>query len=538
MKNRIYIQDWLKFKPYNNHSITDNYYLKLSNDIKNTMINRPEFLNIQSNLKEEEVNNLFCFLVSYFEDIISDTKLWSSFVSIHKRLYKKELPFFELDDYYEDEINNQDIRFLIWYFINTTQKDKFILPFNSFITDVADIIYDIFDNAWDDSPVNSHLKTFYQIDSSVYDYYDARKLMDIVLFQSYLFYFDTSAEIRETETEIIQKGNNKEHLLSILRENRDTNLHNLHSRLLALNSKEWTSAIIKDNKSLSDDILNISQRISGYFFYKGQDNKDIFLEHIASSKKFNITKKSFDYSANLTEEDSIMFMGIARWKYEWWFSGVQFNQDFNADLILDEKNSIESRMSVNFLDHQTEDMYELLKSQQEAFLEFNNNQEIAFIQSNKIDEFLKNFTSYYNSTLKLSKKEIEESKKRRINDGFFGSDSEMTDFSEEEEFSIVFFNPKSGCEIVYGINSAFPLPHNPTFKTEESENHLMYLFMDETISKELVMFCIEKCKSKLPYLNSLIGSLLLIDIDFLLRFWKKEKYHSKPSISFIGQKNH
>ena len=536
MKNKIYIQDWLIFKPYSNHSITDNYYLKLSNVVKNAIIERPEFQVIESFLDEDGINKLSCFLVSYYEDIISDTKLWTSFVSIHKRLYNKELPFFELDDYYEDEINPQDICLLIWYFLNTIQKNKFILPYNPFITNLADIIYDIFDKSWDDSPVNSYLKSFYQINSTDYDYYDVRKLMDIVLFQSYLSYFDTAAEIRNSENKIIQKRTNNEQLMMYLRENRDESVHNLRSRFLALSAKEWTAEILKDNKSLSDDILSISQRISGYFFYRGQDNTDIFIEHIASSKEFKITKKSFDYSSNLTEVDSVIYMGIVRWKSEWWFSGIQFTHKFDANFILDEKNSIEKRMSVNFLDHSSNETNKILETQKNVFLQFNNNQEIAFISSKNIDEFLKKFTEFYNTTLELSKKEIEESKKRLIQDGFLGKGSETIEFSKDEELVIVYFNPKSGIEIVFGVNSAFPLPHNPTFKIEESEKHLMTLFMDETISKELVMYCIEKCKSKLPYFNTLIAGLLLDDLDFLLRFWKNDKYHTKASVSYIGSK--
>lgn len=36
MKNRIYIKQWLELKPYKNPTGTDSYYLKLSNEIKNS----------------------------------------------------------------------------------------------------------------------------------------------------------------------------------------------------------------------------------------------------------------------------------------------------------------------------------------------------------------------------------------------------------------------------------------------------------------------------------------------------------------------
>jgi hypothetical protein len=61
--------------------------------------------------------------------------------------------------------------------------------------------------------------------------------------------------------------------------------------------------------------------------------------------------------------------------------------------------------------------------------------------------------------------------------------------------------------------------------------------MDESISPEIVFFCIENCKEKLPFLNSDLGKKYLDDIDFLLRFWKKENYHTKPAITFTGVKD-
>ena len=100
---------------------------------------------------------------------------------------------------------------------------------------------------------------------------------------------------------------------------------------------------------------------------------------------------------------------------------------------------------------------------------------------------------------------------------------------------MAFFNPKSGGEIALAVNSAFPLPNNPYFEEESSEDHIMRLLMDESLSIELAMYCIDNCKIELPFLNKGVGKMYLDDIDFLLRFWKKNNYHTKPSITFTGQ---
>jgi hypothetical protein len=98
----------------------------------------------------------------------------------------------------------------------------------------------------------------------------------------------------------------------------------------------------------------------------------------------------------------------------------------------------------------------------------------------------------------------------------------------------VFFNPQSGAEVALAVNSAFPDKNNPFFNSNESEDHIMRLLLAEELSKELVMYCIDNYKSALPFFNEYEGEMYLKDIDFLLRFWKKNNYHAKPSVTFTG----
>jgi hypothetical protein len=535
LKQKIYIQQWLELKPYEKQTSTDSYYLKLCNQVKQAIVTNKQSFLLQSYLNYDEIDVLACFLTSYFEDLISGTNIWNTFVKYHTELYNKQLPFYNLTEYYLQEINLQDVSFLIWYFSNTIQQEKFIAPFNEFIIETAKKIMDVFEASWEYAPENDFLKSFYTIDDNETDFYIARKLIDTILFKTYLFYPDIVLNLKNEELEIIEESEDEEFIFNYLNEHRDFTLHKTHTRLLSLKGKDWVSKILGEANSLSKDFSNISQRISGYFLYKGQDEKDVFIEHIASSKKFNLTKKSFDNFESLKEVDTILFMGIVQWRNEWWFSGVYVQTEFDADLVLDEKNSFESRMDVNFLDHQEKDMAEMLEMQFNAFKEFNNGSQIAFVESTKIDTYVKNYTEYFNETLNLSEKEIKEAKQRVRSDGFFGTENESIDFSEVAESALVFFNPKSGTEIALAVNSAFPAQNNPFFNKEESKDHIMRLLITEGMSTELAMYCIDNFKSELPFFKEQEGKTYLADIDFLLRYWKKNNYFAKPSITFTGQ---
>ena len=355
---RIYIHDWLALKPYRHQTITDSYYLKLSNEVKQTILSEKTAFVFLMYINKKEIDLLSCFLCAWFEDIISQTNIYGSFVNIHKRLYKKQLPFYNLDEYYEGEINPHDVSFLIWYFLNTVQTEKYIAPFNDFIDKTAEKIFAIFDNAWDHAPENMLLKSIYTSNENETDFYTARSLIDTILFETYLFYPDTLFRLNEQEEEIIEGCGDKKNLLAILNENRDSSLHDSHTRLLSLKGKEWAAEIIGTEHPQNPDFLIASERIRGYFFYKGQDEFNISLEHIASGKKFKLCKKSFEPFSKLKVADTIVFIGIVKWRDEWWFSGVYFQNEFNADLVLDEKNSFESRRAVDFLDHKSKETEE------------------------------------------------------------------------------------------------------------------------------------------------------------------------------------
>ena len=535
MKNRIYINQWLELKPYNNQTLTDSYYLNLANKLKK-LLYAPDAFILLMYIDKEEIDILSCFLVSYFEDIISGTNIWNTFTALHQKYYSKKLPFYITDEYFEGEINTQDIAFLIWYFLNTVQNEKFISPFNDFITNLALKVMAVLDEEYEYAPENEVLKTFYTLPETESDFYKVRSFIDNILFKTWLFYPDTALILAEQENEMMEE-NDDENLMHYLQETRDSLIHSKHTRLLSLKGKEWAANILGENHPLSADLLNMSQRIRGFFLYKGQDETDINIEHIASGKKFKLTKKSFDHSHLLISVDTIMYIGIVKWQNEWWFSGVYFQNEFNADLILNEKNSMESRMQVNFLDHKKKETKELLQQQLEAFLTFNKGSQIAFIPSVKIEEFIKNYTEYFNTTLNLSDAELEAGRKRAREDGLFGDkDKSKIDYTENAETGLVFFNPESGVEIALNFNEMLPFKNNPFFIADGDESDILHLFMSEVTSTELSMYCIKLCKSKIPYLKKGIGKKYLEDIDFLLRFWKRNNYYSKPSITYTGSK--
>ena len=63
---------------------------------------------------------LCLYTAAYFGDVVSGLGLWQAFIKTHLALDDTSLPFYTMrPDYIKDEINEEDIRFIIW---NTLEK--------------------------------------------------------------------------------------------------------------------------------------------------------------------------------------------------------------------------------------------------------------------------------------------------------------------------------------------------------------------------------------------------------------------------------
>ncbi len=536
MKKRIFIKDWQALKPYEKHSSSDVYYLELANEINQIL--HTEYKAFLIHYFEEKIIDLLAiFLVSYFEDIISETHIFPTFVKKYQELYGKKLPFYNTDEYDDDEINIQDIQFLIWYFLNTLQDEKLLYPAQPYFEIMASNVMQIFEREYEYAPENKVLQKVYELPENATDYYKVREFIQKILFDSYLFKIDTGFELTLQQLEIVEERKDDERLMHYINGFTDNFTSFTRTKLLALSGKEWGAYILGKQHPLHDSLLNISKKITGLFFYKGQDDTDVFLEHIASGKKFKLTKKSFNNYNELKETDNIIYIGIIRWKDEWWFSGSYSNLGFDANLVLNEKNSVESRKAVNFLDENTKDVKETLRIQQNAFKAINNNKQIAFMPAQEVEEFIKKFTAFYNNSLNISEKKRKEAIKSARKDGFFReiSDNKFEGFDDNFETAVVFFNPKGGVEMAFEVASSFPDKDNPFYKPENEAVEIVHLFVSKDISAELANYCIDNYQNKLIFLRTNSGKIFKNYTDFLLRFYKKEHYYSQPQVTMVGK---
>lgn len=96
----ITLQQWLSRQPYTQTTDSDRYYTQLANRVYDLVKISP----LKERLTEEATKNLCCDVVGYFADILSGTGLWATFLSYHRSLYGRTLPFFPAENYYDGEV--------------------------------------------------------------------------------------------------------------------------------------------------------------------------------------------------------------------------------------------------------------------------------------------------------------------------------------------------------------------------------------------------------------------------------------------------
>lgn len=153
---KITLLDWKRDRLHAMSYPTDAYYVKLANKLLGYI----RFSSLGKNLDEYEQARLAQTIALYFEDVISDLGLWKAFVDKHKELYGKYLPFLEIneEDYYLDEINREDVQFLIWMCRMRFREETFFNPENWAIEELTFSLYAVLDAEFEEAPINIGLK--------------------------------------------------------------------------------------------------------------------------------------------------------------------------------------------------------------------------------------------------------------------------------------------------------------------------------------------------------------------------------------------
>jgi len=190
--SKIYPKEWMAVHPYKQSAAEDLYYTDIANEVYQAC--NKNGLN-EIGMSDEQVRSISVRITAYFEDVISGLNIWHSFIQEYKRCFGKYLPFYSTgDNYFDDEVNEADVRFLLWHFSQQyfgLEHGAFINPDNSLLNIVGGEINNIFNDNWEVAPENSLFKAMFSPSTR---YQTEEDYQNVLLWMHYNSYLTVNSE--------------------------------------------------------------------------------------------------------------------------------------------------------------------------------------------------------------------------------------------------------------------------------------------------------------------------------------------------------
>lgn len=325
---KIYLKDWMKLHPYTKTDSIDQYYVRVANEI--LLILDRHLDSVDRDWREYTA----LILTGWFEDVISQTGIWQTFTGECEKCYGVRLPFYPIGvDYLPDEVNKEDICFLLWH---ATQQyfwdEQLISPESPFIMEAGARIYALLSKEYITAPENERMKEYFSnVSFSDTDFLVYRERVE---WFHYHCYFNVGAEddymnqidamLEEVDVFVDDDGLNEE-LLDKLHYDLCKNLM-LSSRcnLLSLTSPEWLTLIWKHNGVAPGPWEQVEVEKPNYYLYMLQDDEAIYACSLCGDlKKVVINKKSLnDNMLVLKSRKTVLTCRLVKFGTYWYVNGV------------------------------------------------------------------------------------------------------------------------------------------------------------------------------------------------------------------------
>ena len=277
MKNiKIYPKDWLQLHPYKQSDPTDSYYTNIANRIYGMF----EETRLAYSFQKDAAKHPSIRTAVYSEHVISAPTIWRSFITEHKALYGKFLPFYTPDDhYYDDEVNYEDIRFLLWHYTQQYHgfhKGTFVSPDNAANGDTAKLIYQMFCDEWTTAPENERLQQLFAPETRYEDVDKYNELLHWCHDEGYVV-TDSHQERTDTVKEYWEQTKEKDE--QFIMTAYEALAHISKSAFLAYTAPKWLSLIFPADHPDHSLFVEEGEKSQAFKEPVSEESKKMLTEH-------------------------------------------------------------------------------------------------------------------------------------------------------------------------------------------------------------------------------------------------------------------
>lgn len=338
-KQKIFSADWLEFHPYQNSVQSDLYYLQLCNRVYDAVDKATENISDENYLflSDQEKKELSCIFTAYFEDIISQSNIWNTFVRVSKEQTGKWLPYYNTEEYAEEEINEVDLQFLGWHFLTQLNQGQIaISPEEPIFAEIARVVYPIFDEEFETAPENEKMKNFFMLNEEEGNLFDVQNRFFWLGTESFLFHFNSRDLERELDDvlEVAKEHQMEDKLPEMVNMVMTDFSFNNVTEFFNMTAAQWLAKVLGEENGLYEPLMSMTLKKSGYFIFQEQDSMYAQFRHVATGEILNVTNRSLvGFPKELKSSDVVVFAGFVEWQGEWWFIGDLRGYDAEDELM-------------------------------------------------------------------------------------------------------------------------------------------------------------------------------------------------------------
>lgn len=513
---RIFRNTWLEVRPFEHDLPTDQFYIKLSNKLKELCYRNTGLFSEFKELEEEDYDILSCMAAAYFEDVVSGIGIFQTFVRITRKKCGKTLPFFHLeeyDEYLEDDINEPDIEFLIWYYLSL-KFDYVVLPNDPCIATMAGIFFEELDAQWDYAPENKQLLDFFTFKGDPDDYFAVRTYMQAIFFSNYLTAPDASLTLDEAMEDMIdelaERNVSPTDSQALLSGRYDDLSYSIRSCLWGTTMTEWALAYVEDDSEIARNILTLSPKLTGYFEVDEITEKHYVLTRVSNHAEYRVLKESL--KPNILDKGNCLQISIIRWRGEWHWSGC-----LGKLPTITEENIERDR---EYLERQQtflhKDYWKIAKEHTEkghdTFVKlFGKN--LVFGTKARIIQNYRDFLSAYGTSMESADR-LEQDTRQMDND------------------ALLFFDEREGIDLCFGCNEAFGSV--PCLRPRARLEAFEHILFDTECRIGLLEQAVNEYVPQDEPLLDMIMEMFREDFDFLAAFYKTDDVLRLPDMTVTG----
>ena len=479
---KIYPKEWLHYHPYSKIDAVDRYYCNVVNRVMKVLYEH-DILGNDALPEERVYENTAIFIAAWFEDVISQTGVWQVFTSQCEKRYGSRLPFYELNNtYYYDEINVEDIRFILWHCFQSKRFGvKIYNPENLGLKELSEEIYNILDDEYETAPENERLQEFFDFSHLTEDdFLMYRNKVDWFYMNSYIN-IGCYEDFMDTMAEQIEKLEEEEDMDVMTAEiklysHKVNTILLARTPLLAITAPEYIKLIQEFHPASPDaPYMNIDAVNESLYLVESETDKYFVFKSLSGDKAYyKVTKDSLDLKSNkLVPGDTLVTSTLVKYGEYWSHNGAMMNYSISQNPGMKKKiKELEALLSGKNEEKTFKDFIKATKGKRIVF----------FKDTKEMIQFIEKKVKYKN-TLDFDFSSL-------------GDDSIM--LSATREKGLCFMN--NLCECVAS-------PDNPYYNQEKAQKHTIYLLTyKDSIPYEVACYLLDSGYLKDAGLNSLLGA--------------------------------